>query len=75
MFCGRNFCRHGAPKSLLTDQGKAFVGRMMEEIEKLLEIRGLRTSAYHPQTNGLTERFNKTLMEMLSMYTSDHQKD
>src|SRR5206468_2489287 len=31
--------------------------------------------AYHPQTNGLTERFNKTLLEMLSMYVSKQQGD
>ena len=68
-------CRHGKPKKLLTDRGKAFIGKMMEEIKRLLEVKSLHTSAYHPQTNGLTERFNKTLMEMLSMYTSDHQKD
>ncbi|UYV82532.1 hypothetical protein LAZ67_21002703, partial [Cordylochernes scorpioides] len=33
------------------------------------------TMAYHPQTNGLTERFNKTLADMLSMYTGVEQKD
>ncbi|UYV77021.1 hypothetical protein LAZ67_14002906 [Cordylochernes scorpioides] len=33
------------------------------------------TTAYHPQTNGLTERFNKTLGDMLSMYTGVEQKD
>ena len=38
-------------------------------------LRLLRTSGFHPQTNGITERFNKTLMEMLSMFVSSHQKD
>ncbi|GBL76884.1 hypothetical protein AVEN_12568-1 [Araneus ventricosus] len=33
------------------------------------------TTAYHPQTNGLTERFNKTLADMLSMYVRVEQKD
>ena len=47
----------------------------MTEVNKLLQIRFLRTSPYHPQTNGLTERFNKTLTTMLSMYVGAHQKD
>jgi hypothetical protein len=47
----------------------------MSETVKELEIRQSMTAAYHPQTNGLTERFNKTLMEMLSMFVSSHQDD
>ena len=66
-------CRHGAPQMILTDHGKAFIGQMMEEVKKLLSITSLHTFSYHPQTNGLTERFNKTLAEMLSMFVSSHQ--
>ena len=47
----------------------------MTEINKLLQVRFLQTSPYHPQTNGLTKRFNKTLTTMLSMYVGAHQKD
>jgi transposase InsO family protein len=68
-------CKFGAPDCLLMDRGKAFIGELMEEVNKFLEVRMLRTSGYHPQTNGLTERFNKTLMSMLSMYTGAHQRD
>ena len=47
----------------------------MTEIAKEMEIHASWTSAFHLQTNGQTERFNKTLVDMLSMYTEKHQKD
>ena len=68
-------CRFGTPDKLLTDRGKAFIGELMTEVNKLLQVRYLRTSPYHPQTNRLTECFNKTLTTMLSMYVGAHQKD
>jgi transposase InsO family protein len=47
--------RHGAPEQILSDRGKAFIREMMTEIENELEIKQSMTTAYHPQTNGLTE--------------------
>ena len=67
--------RHGAPEKILTDRGKAFIGEFMTEVTNKLSVTQLKTTAYHPQTNGLTERFNKTLADMLSMFVSSHQKD
>ena len=69
------FCRHGLPTKILTDRGKNFVGEVMSEVYKLMGIKKLTTSAYHPQTNGLTERFNGTLIKMLAHYTKSHQRD
>jgi len=68
-------CRHGAPEQLLSDRGKAFIGQVMQEVNKLMDVRAINTSPYKPSTNGLTERFNKTLVEMLSMYVESKQKD
>ena len=67
--------RHGCPERLLSDRGPAFIGELMTEITHELEIHVLKTSAFHLQTNGQTERFNRTLMNMLAMYTEAHQKD
>lgn len=68
-------CRYGTPKQILTDRGKAFIGQVMTRVCKRLNINQLRTSSVHPQTNGLTERFNKTLIGIISMFVSEHQKD
>ena len=58
--------RHGVPGELLSDRGKTFLSGLMSEICKLLGIHKLNTTAYHPQTDGLVERFNRTLTAMLS---------
>jgi transposase InsO family protein len=68
-------CRFGTPEQFLTDNGSIFTGHVMQEIHRQLEVKSIKTSPYHPQTNGLTERFNKTLVDMLSMYVSAHHKD
>ena len=59
---------HGCPTQLLSDQGKQFAGEVMEVLTTSLGICSLLTSPYHPQTNGLTERMNKTLKQMISAY-------
>ena len=59
------FSRVGIAKEVLTDQGSCFMSRVMKEVLRLLQVKQLRTSVYHPQTDGLVERFNKTLKQML----------
>eukprot|EP00731_Ephydatia_muelleri_P005736 Em0002g1912a len=49
------------------DQGKNFQAKILKEICTLLDIKKTRTTAYHPQSDGLVERFNRTLLSMLSM--------
>jgi hypothetical protein len=65
-------CRHGCPKVLLSDQGTPFCNELVDSLCKMLTIRHRLSSAYHPQTNGLTERFNKTLCNTLAKYVSDY---
>ncbi|UYV73901.1 hypothetical protein LAZ67_11001356, partial [Cordylochernes scorpioides] len=67
--------KHGAPREMVTDRGRNFISQVIKEINALCGIVHRFTTAYHPQTNGLTERFNKTLGDMLSMYTGVEQKD
>ena len=59
------YCRVGIPREILTDQGKQFTADLMTEIERLLTIKHLQTTPYHPACNGLVERFNGTLKTML----------
>lgn len=60
--------RHGLPKVLLSDQGKAFCEGVAAELYKKLDVHKKATTPYHPQCNGLTERFNRTCIEMLSRW-------
>lgn len=60
--------RHGAPKVVITDRGTAFTADLTQSIMKLTHTNHRKTTAYHPQTNGLTERLNRTLADMLSIY-------
>ena len=55
------FCRFGIPEQLHSDKGKQFEGILMKEICKILNISKSRTTSYHPQGDGLVERFNRTL--------------
>lgn len=50
------FSHVGIPKDLLTDQGMQFMSKVMNDLCRLLQVRHLMTSVYHPQTDGLIER-------------------
>ncbi|GFW59786.1 retrovirus-related Pol polyprotein from transposon 412 [Trichonephila clavipes] len=67
--------RHGALRVIITDRGAVFRSRLVSSLVDLCNIDHRFTTAYHPQTNGLTERFNKTLADMLSMYVDVEQKN
>ena len=58
--------RHGVPSELLSDRGRAFLSDLLREVQLLLGFKKVNTSAYHPQTDGLVERFNRTLTAMLA---------
>ena len=67
--------RYGVPRKLLTDRGTNFLSNLMEDISKIFNITRIYTSPYHPQTDGLVERFNQTLLKMLACYTNANQSD
>ena len=67
--------RHGAPRLVLSDRGTNFLSKVVAEVCNLFQIQKINTSSYHPQTDGLVERFNSTLFQSLSMYVSKNQKD
>jgi len=59
-------CRFGAPKVIMTDQGSHFKNQMVDKLCNNYKIEHRLSSPYHPQTNGLVERFNRTLTGMLA---------
>ena len=69
------FARVGIPQEILTDQGTNFMSQLLSELYKLLHIHSIRTSPYHPQTDGLVERFNQTLKSMLRKVVAKEGKD
>jgi hypothetical protein len=56
---------HGIPKTILSDRGALFVVRFWEQLQESLGTQVIRSSAYHPQTDGQTERVNQILEDML----------
>ena len=65
------FSRVGIPKEILTDQGSNFTSKLLKEIYHMLSIRGITTTPYHPQTDGLVERFNGTLKSMIRKFVDE----
>ena len=59
------FTRFGIPTEILTDQGSQFTSGIMQQVLQLLEVTHIRTSPYHPQTDGMVERFHATMKAML----------
>ena len=66
--------RYGIPKSIISDRGTQFESSLFNELAKQLGIKHLSTTAYHPQTNGMVERFHRTLKTSLAILAADtHQ--
>jgi Integrase zinc binding domain/Integrase core domain len=59
-------CRHGIVNVIHTDQGTHFVNELLKELAGKFQMKHHRVTAYHPQANGLVERFNGTLKKTLS---------
>ncbi|KAE9140019.1 hypothetical protein PF010_g355 [Phytophthora fragariae] len=67
--------RHGVPSRLLSDNGRNFTSDVAKSFYQTLGIKKLFGAAYHPQTQGLVERFNGTLIGMLMMHVDEAQTD
>jgi hypothetical protein len=66
--------RYGIPARILSDKGTPFESRLTKQLCILLGIDKRRTTGYRPQTNGMVERFNGTIMDMIAKYTQDEHK-
>ena len=66
------FLRYSVPEQLHSDQGRQFESELLTKVCKLLNIRKTRTTPYHPQCDGLVERLNRTLLDMLATCSKEH---
>ena len=66
---------HGVPESVLTDQGTNFQSQFMEELYEILDIHKLRTTAYHPEGDGQSERLNRVIQIILASYVDENESN
>ena len=69
------FKNHGLPDDVVSDRGTQFVSKFTCRLLELLEVKGNRSTAYHPESDGQTERTNQTLEQYLRIYCDFHQDD
>jgi hypothetical protein len=68
-------CLHGIPRTIVSDRGAPFVARFWEQLQESLGTHVIRSSAYHPQTDGQTKRVNQILEDMLRACVLHYGKD
>jgi hypothetical protein len=68
-------CLHGIPRTIVSDRGAPFVARFWEQLQESLGTHVIKSSAYHPQTDGQTERVNQILKDMLRAYVLHYGKN
>jgi len=61
-------------ESIISDRGVQFVAEMMRELNNLLRIQMKLSTAYHPQTDGQTERINQELEQYLRIFIDYRQE-
>jgi len=72
LYMARIVCLHGVPKKIVSDRGTQFMSRFWQKLHESLGTRLNFSSAYHPQTDGQTERTNQILEDMLKACALKH---
>ena len=68
-------CRHGCMRIQINDQGKNFVNEVSENLHEMTSTEKRITSVYHPQSNGLCERQNRTIKDSLGKVLEEKPKE
>ena len=75
LFRDRVFVLHGMPQVIVSDRDAKFTSAFWQELHKLLGVKLTMSTAYHPQTDGQTERMNRILEDMLRHFINSHHDD
>src|SRR3954464_11672181 len=73
IFFDHIFRLHGLPKSIVSDRDAKFTSKFWQSLFQTLGTKLAMSTAFHPQTDGQTERANQTLEDMLCAFTNYHQ--
>ncbi|MCP3667793.1 MAG: DDE-type integrase/transposase/recombinase, partial [Gammaproteobacteria bacterium] len=68
-------CQHSCMFRLLSDQGTNFLSGLVKQVCEIFRVKKVDGTPFHPQTDGLTEKFNATLCQMLSFYVRPRHDD
>ena len=75
MYLNNVYKHFGLPDKLFSDRGSMFTSGMFRELMTQLGVQMAFTTAYHPQSDGTTERYNQEIEAYLSIYCTSHPED
>jgi len=67
--------KHGLPKKVISDRGPQFAAQFMKDLHKLIKVEMNLSTAFHPQTDGQTERINQEVEQYLRLFINHRQTD
>ena len=68
-------CRYGFPLQVHSDQGRQFESALFQEVCRLMNVSKSRTTPLHPQSDGQTERANKTILDLLAKLVATRKEE
>ena len=74
LFFNHRYCENGLPKDIISDCDKLFLSKFWAELHKLTGVKLKLSSSYHPETNGSSERSNKTIAQCIRYHVRPNQK-
>ncbi len=75
ILCNEVYAKHRMPQVVISDKGTVFVSKFMKDLYDLLQIKGNASMAFHPQTDGQTERVNQEVKKYLCIFINHLQTD